>query len=125
MIKNKVIVQGSSILSLNDTSLEQSLATWAGLDKFICELSTVPSIDDDSLVGDVVGEYGINSAVEDESVVIELLHTSCTGQVGAQLVVELRDKGRGDSLETEGIAVLELEHRIRLINWLLNADMLL
>lgn len=125
MIENKVIVKGSSILSVNDTSLKQSLSTLARLDKFISELSTVPTIDDDSLVRDIVGEYGVNSAVEDKSVLIKLLHTSCTGQVGARLVVKLRDEGRGDSLETEGIAVLELEHRVCLINWVLNADMLL
>lgn len=125
MIENKVIVKGSSILSLNDTSLKQSLSTLARLDKFISELSTVPTIDDDSLVRDIVGEYGVNSAVEDKSVLIELLHTSCTCQVGARLVVKLRDEGRGDSLETEGIAVLELEYRVCLINWVLNTDMLL
>ena len=125
MIKNVVIMKSGSVLSNNHPSFEQSLTTVAGLDKFVGDLSFISAIDNDSLVRDVIGEDGVGSAVEHESVIIKLLHTCDCGQVCAGLIIELCYEGRGNGLEGEGVAVLELDRRVGLIDRLLNTDMLL
>jgi hypothetical protein len=45
--------------------------------------------------------------------------------VGARLIIELCYEGRGYGLEAEGVAVLELDRRVGLIDGLLNTDVLL
>jgi hypothetical protein len=45
--------------------------------------------------------------------------------VCAGLIIELCYEGRGNGLEGEGVAVLELDRRVGLIDRLLNTDMLL
>ena len=125
MIKNVVIMKSGPVLSNNHASFEQSLTTIAGLDKLVSDLSSISAIDNDSLVWDVIGEDGVGSAVEHESVIIELLHTSHCGKVGARLIIELCYEGRGYGLEGEGVAVLELDRRVGLIDGLLNTDVLL
>lgn len=125
MVKNEMIVQSWTILSKYHSSLEQSLATISWFDELRCDLATLSTVDNDSLVADIVRENGVDTSVEHEAVIIELRDTGGGGQLSACLIVELADEGGGNGLKGEGVAVLELDHRVVLVNWCLNAEALL
>ncbi len=126
VIEYEVIVNGSIALNaIEDASLEEAFTAWTRLDELAGDLATVSTVDDHTLVAHVIGENSVDTTIEHEAVIIELLNTCSCGQRSAGLVVVLLDEGLSDGSERLRVAVLELKNGMSLVNWLFNADVLL
>jgi hypothetical protein len=80
VIVDEVIVNGSIALNaIEDTSFEEAFTAWALLDELAGDLSTVSTVHNHALVADISGEDSVDSAVEHEAVIVELLNTCGRG----------------------------------------------
>ena len=126
VIVNEMIVHNTITLNgIEDTTLEEAFTAGALLYQLTGNLATLSAIDDHTLVAEVRREGRVNATIEHEAVIIELLHARCCRQRGSWLVVVLLDEGLSDGEEGLRVTVLELQDGMCLIDWLLDADMLL
>jgi hypothetical protein len=76
VIVDEVIVKGAvSLNTIEDTSFEEAFTAWALLDELASDLATISTVHNHTLVADVSGEDSVDSAVEHEAVIVELLNT--------------------------------------------------
>jgi len=126
VIVDEVIVNGAVALNtIEDTSFEEAFTTWALLDELTGDLATISTVHNHTLVAHISGEDSVNSAVEHEAVIVELLDTCGRCQGGAGLVAVLLDEGLSNSCKRLRVAVLELNDWMILVDFLLHADVLL
>ena len=95
MFIDEVVVESGTIFSYNDASFKEFLTTIARFDEFRCDLASISTINNDSLIGDVIGKHGVRTSVEHEAILIKLSHTSRGSEHCTRLIVELGDESGG------------------------------